>query len=887
MAHRQLIRLLSTASVAAAATAFVVAGVAPSPADAATACVAPDLYTHHIVYPAAATGGADVAGAKFGSAVVVADFNKDGFADVAVGAPADKVGSAASGTVTVFNGSAAGLSTTGKRLTQTNIGAGNEAGDKFGAALAAGDFNKDGYVDLAVGIPGEAVGTATGSGAVAVFPGSASGLNTGTFYGQTTGGASDEAGDAFGSALAAGDLNGDGYADLAIGAPGEAPGGGTVHSGSASVYKGSSTGVVRGWGVDQSDAQGTNEAGDKFGTSLAIGNVTGDSHADLVVGTPGEAPGDEPAGSGAIYVIPGASGGKGAGFGRSQGSDGGASETGDAFGTAVAVGNFDKDGFADIAVGIPGEAPATAPAGGSIAIFPGASSQVAAGYTLDESYTGEVIGAGDKFGASLATGDVDKDGYADLLIGAPGKSYGTATGAGDAYLFGGGPRQTGSTRSLNLGRRLGQTDVSEGNETGDAFGAGVALGDITGDGKAEAAVGASGEAGSGTPASGNVVALTNLAPREAAAVDLQKFTPTVAMQAPANGGSAGTIEYAYTNNVGWLLHGHQTDPNNVLSVQWTVISGTLALTGTPSLAGQADGKLAVVAHNADGTIAVNTETSNDPAVWGAWSDPAGPMASEPAIARQTDGTLVAFAVDASGVLWALPEKAANGGYASWVSLGVGGLSGTPVVVPVASGLQVFALTPSGAVTTVLYASNRTTSGCTTLAGSGFTGQPSVIAYPGNRLAIFARAADGSIQTVKQDATGAFPETWDTIGTFTAAGPPAALLSPSTGKTELVARGADGAIWSTGETIQGSGEWRDWVSVSTVGDVAATDPTVFQYSTGTDPTWAFVFRNDNNDTRIYEARSTGVGAQAARVAGPARTGFTAQTLPAPPTTATQG
>ena len=75
------------------------------------------------------------------------------------------------------------------------------------------------------------------------------------------------------------------------------------------VFKGSSGGLTAGWTANQEDADGSNEAGDEFGAAVAIGNVTGDSHADLVVGAPGEAPGSDPANSGAFYVIPGAADG--------------------------------------------------------------------------------------------------------------------------------------------------------------------------------------------------------------------------------------------------------------------------------------------------------------------------------------------------------------------------------------------------------------------------------------------------------------------------------------------------------------------------------------------------------------------------------------------------
>src|SRR5207249_835937 len=116
--------------------------------------------------------------------------------------------------VAVLYGSGSGLTAKGDDLwTQGSRGirGAAEAGDHFGAALAVGDFNHDGYADLAIGVPGENVGKAANAGAVAVLYGSGSGLTAkgDDLWTQGSGGirGAAEAGDGFGSALAAGDFN--------------------------------------------------------------------------------------------------------------------------------------------------------------------------------------------------------------------------------------------------------------------------------------------------------------------------------------------------------------------------------------------------------------------------------------------------------------------------------------------------------------------------------------------------------------------------------------------------------------------------------------------------------------------------------------------------------
>ena len=119
-------------------------------------------------------------GDQFGAAIAIGDVNKDGFSDVAVGAPGENVGAVSdAGLVHLFLGSSSGLRAGGSQVwTQNSTAVPDTAEtlDKFGASLTFGDFDNTTGDDLAIGSPGERVGTANNAGAVHVLSGRAGGL---------------------------------------------------------------------------------------------------------------------------------------------------------------------------------------------------------------------------------------------------------------------------------------------------------------------------------------------------------------------------------------------------------------------------------------------------------------------------------------------------------------------------------------------------------------------------------------------------------------------------------------------------------------------------------------------------------------------------------------
>jgi hypothetical protein len=455
---------------------------------------------------------------------VSADFDHDGFPDLAVGSPGEGVLSIKKiaediGAVHVIYGLANGLSGSGSQeWTQDSSGVleGAETGDVFGSALAAGDFNGDLFDDLAVGVPGEDLTGTPDAGAVGVLYGGSSGLQSAspddqvwTQNGKNVNDAS-EAGDRFGAALAVGDFNHDGFDDLAVGVPGEdIP---AADAGAVNVLYGGLGGLQVTSPADQvfwQDApgiQGSPESGDGFGSSLAagdMGNPAGGGaglESDLAIGAPGEDVGSV-SDAGAVNVIFGTASGLSSTGNQIWDQDeslvGDSCEAGDRFGTAVAVGNFGGAGTrSDLAVGIPGEELGTGVVdSGAVQAFYATDAGLGTDnqQIFDQDFPADVDGAresGDLFGSSLAAGQLST-GQADLAIGSPGEDGGSIVDSGAVNVIYGG---TGGLQLTSPADQLWDQDsanVDGQDEAHDLFGSSLT---ISGVGRTWLAVGVPWEA---------------------------------------------------------------------------------------------------------------------------------------------------------------------------------------------------------------------------------------------------------------------------------------------------------------------------------------------------------------------------------------------------------
>lgn len=391
--------------------------------------------------------GVTESGDYFGAAVAAGDVNNDGFDDLIVGAPGEAIGSIDNaGLVTVIYGSRNGLRGTGSvhfHQDSSNVPGMVEAGDVLGMALAVGDYNEDGIDDVAAGAPGEAVGSLNDAGAVNVFYGSRSGLSASGSQiwdqNSTSVPGVAEAGDRFGASLASGDFNGDSCDDLAVGVPGEAIGS-LTDAGAVNVIYGRGTGLTgsgsQGWDQNSSGILGVSEVGDRFGTSLASGDLDDDGYDDLVVGVPGEAIGSLRR-AGLVHVFYGRFGGlhssRDTHIHQDTASVPGVVEREDRFGMTVATGRVNSDRFDDVLVGAPGEAIGTRNDAGGVWVLDGRAGAITgASSQLFTQNSPSVPGGSereDRMGNSLACGDFDNDGRADVLVHTPGEDVGSTASA--------------------------------------------------------------------------------------------------------------------------------------------------------------------------------------------------------------------------------------------------------------------------------------------------------------------------------------------------------------------------------------------------------------------------------------------------------------------------
>ncbi len=351
---------------------------------------------------------------QFGASVASAgDVNGDGYSDVLTGAPRFSNGQADEGGAFLFLGSASGLGATPAWTAE-----GNRSDSWFGASVAsAGDVNGDGYSDVIVGAPGFSYGQ-PGDGRAFVFLGSTSGLDTAPAWTR----ASSRVGAHFGHSVGtAGDVNGDGYGDVIVGA--YAYGNGQSLEGAAFVFLGSASGL----GTTPAWIAESDQAGAYFGQSVGTaGDVNGDGYSDVIVGAPGFYNGEADEG-GAFLFLGSASGLAATPVWTAEGN-----RIDSRLGASVGpAGDVNEDGFSDVIVGAPGLL-FTSTDEGRAFVFLGS----ALGLAATPVWTAEGSRINSQFGASVGTaGDANGDGLSDVVVGAPGFSNGVFDeGGGFAYL---------------------------------------------------------------------------------------------------------------------------------------------------------------------------------------------------------------------------------------------------------------------------------------------------------------------------------------------------------------------------------------------------------------------------------------------------------------------
>jgi hypothetical protein len=436
---------------------------------------------------AAVVAAAVIAGtlAPAGSAAAVhgavpGDFNGDGYRDLVLPVPGATVqGAERAGAIVVVYGSSSGVSSASRRQTiseaSAHVDGGANPDDAFGTSTATADLNRDGYADLVVGAPYD-------EGAVKVLWGSRSGLYTGTYLTSGYRNGLDVAAVSLGAGSRTKVVVGADVSTTVYKGPFAKDGSRGAHVwtkmpdaiGSVALgdfnRSGSPDHVA--FGAMRPELSGSpimvNHAGTETwpeplehgnGLIAATGDVNGDGYADLVVGDPLEpvTPGVDGELGGRVLVYHGSANGitpeqKPQVITQQTSGVPGTSEAGDRFGGGLTVADLNRDGAAEIVVGAPFEAVGSVERAGTVTVIPGrrAGALGTGGYAVQQDTSGVPSSseAGDFFGTTVSAGDLNRDGRPELVVGAAGENNGN----GAVFVLPGGtsrPTATG-TRVFTL-----------------------------------------------------------------------------------------------------------------------------------------------------------------------------------------------------------------------------------------------------------------------------------------------------------------------------------------------------------------------------------------------------------------------------------------------------